>query len=167
MRHLFGIVLAIVMAGVMFFAGAWGYVRLMRITATAGLPACGGALLHDQSVLLALAAVAGTGLLAGILIAAPRISPLAAGLAGLGLLGWTAVYLANVRFAIDLIPLSTHDYGAGFRDLLESGVLGMAGLAMVIPLFVPSRWRRRGSAEPEPADADDYISSLAAPIAHG
>ncbi len=27
--------------------------------------------------------------------------------------------------------------------MLFNGVLALAGLAMVIPLFVPSRWRRR------------------------
>jgi hypothetical protein len=165
MRHLMGIILGIVMAGVVFFAGAWGYLRLLRITAAAGLPASGGALLHDRSVLLGLAAVAGTGLLAGILMAAPRISPLAAALPGLALAGWTALYLVNVRFAIDLIPLASRDFGAGFRDMLESGVLGAAGLAMVIPLFVPSRWRRRGGAVAETADADDYLTGLTAPLA--
>jgi hypothetical protein len=167
MRHLFGIILAIVMAGVVFFAGAWGYLRLSRVSAAAGLPANGGALLHDQSMLLGLAAVAGTGLLAGILLAAPRISPLAAALPGLLLVGWTAVYLANVRFAIDLIPLASRDYGTGFKAMLESGILGAAGLAMMMPLFVPSRWRRGGSAASEPADADDYVASLTAPLAQG
>jgi hypothetical protein len=28
-------------------------------------------------------------------------------------------------------------------------VLALAGLAMIIPLFVPSRWRRRSAATPE------------------
>ena len=42
MRHRIGIVLAIVMAGVLFFAGSWGYLRLLRLPAPAaplsGLP---------------------------------------------------------------------------------------------------------------------------------
>ena len=84
MRHLIGVVLAIVMAGVLFFAGAWGYLRLTALTAPLSrLPAGGGSLLSDHGMLAALVAVAGTGLLAGILVAAPRISPLAAGLPGL------------------------------------------------------------------------------------
>ena len=33
MRHLIGVVLAIVMAGVLFFAGAWGYLQLTALTA--------------------------------------------------------------------------------------------------------------------------------------
>jgi hypothetical protein len=167
MRHLIGIVLAIIMAGAVFFAGAWGYLRLLRISAGAGLPASGGALLHDRTALIAMAAVAATGLLAGILIAAPRISPLAAALPGLVLAGWTALYLVNVRFATDLIPMPARASGTGFRALLESGILGAAGLAMVFPLFVPSRWRRRSGAATEAIEADDYLASLTSPFAHG
>ena len=144
MRHLSGVVLAIVMAGVLFFAGGWGYLRLTALTTPLSrLPAGGGSLLPDHGMLAALAAVAVTGLLAGILVAAPRISPLAPGLPGLALLGLTALYLASVRHAVHLIPLKTHSYGAGFEAMLVHGILAAASLAMIIPLFVPSRWRPR------------------------
>ena len=73
MRHLMGVVLAIVLAGVLFFAGAWGYLRLAALTAPLSrLPAGGGSLLSDHGMIAALVAVAGTGLLAGILMVAPR-----------------------------------------------------------------------------------------------
>jgi hypothetical protein len=161
MRHLTGIVLAIIMAGVLFFAAAWGYLKL-----TAGplrvLPPGGGSLLSDHHVLLAMAAVAGTGLLAGILIAAPRISPLAAGLPGLVLLAWTVLYLVSVHRAVQLIPLKSHPYGAGFEAMLAAGILGAAGLAMIVPLFVPSRWRSRPRAgELEPGLAGELVPGLA------
>ena len=160
MRHLIGIVLAIVMAGVLFFGAAWGYVRL-----TAGalrvLPSS-GSLLSDHRVLFAMAAVAGTGLLAGILIAAPRISPLAAGLPGLGLIALTALYLVSVDRAVQLIPLKSHAYGAGFEAMLAAGILGAAGLAMIVPMFVPSRWRSRARAgEVEPDGAGDLVPGMA------
>ena len=166
MRHRIGIVLAIVMAGVLFFAGSWGYLRLLRLPAPAaplsGLPAGGGSLLSFHGALAALAAVAATGLLAGILIAAPRISPLAAGLPGLLLIGWTALYLASVRHAVELIPLKSYPSGAGYEAMLVNGILGAAGLAMIIPMFVPSRWRTRNDeAGSEATAADDYVSSLA------
>ena len=117
----------------------------------------GGSLISDHHVLLALAAVAGTALLAAILVAVPRISPLAAGLPGLLLLGWTGLYLASVRQAVDLIPLRADPFGAGFEAMLFNGVLGAAGLAMIVPMFVPSRWRTgpaagTAAAEPEPED---------------
>jgi hypothetical protein len=145
MRHKIGAGLAIVMAGVVFFAGCWGYLRLLRPPAPAvplsGLPAGGGSLLSFHGVLGSLAAVAATGLLAGILIAVPRISPLAAGLPGLLLTGWTALYLVSVRRAVELIPLKAYPSGAGFEAMLFNGSLGALGLAMIIPMFVPSRWR--------------------------
>jgi len=153
MRHRIGIVLAVIMTGVLFFPGAWGYLRLLRLPAPADqlsdLPAGGGSLVSEHHVLLALAAVAGTALLAGILVAAPRISPLAAGLPGLLLLGWTGLYLASVRQAVDLIPLRSDPFGAGFEAMLFNGVLGAAGLAMIVPMFVPSRWRTRPVTEIE------------------
>ena len=127
MRHLIGILLAVVMAAVLFFAGAWGYLRLTALTAPLSrLPAGGGSLLSDHHMLAGLTAVAATGLLAGILVAAPRISPLAAGLPGLLLLGLTALYLVSVRHAVHLIPLKSHPYGAGFEAMLVHGILGAA-----------------------------------------
>ena len=144
MRHLIGIILAIVMTAALLCGATWGYVRFLAQSSR--LPA-GVSLLSDHHALFALGALAGTGLLAGILIAAPRISPLAAGLPGLLLLGISVVYLVSVRRADELIPLRSQVFGAGFETLLARGLLGAAGLAMIVPLFVPSRWRSRRSAE--------------------
>jgi hypothetical protein len=158
MRHLAGMVLAIVMAVALFLLGAWGYQRLVRAASGSLLPAGGGSLLPDHRTLAALIAVALTGMLAGILVSAPRISPLAAGLPGLLLLGWTALYVASTRHAVGLVPLKSHVYGAGLEEMLRSGILGAAGLAMIIPLFVPSRWRARRTAMPEVAEASEFFS---------
>lgn len=163
MRHLIGIALAIVMAAALFFAGAWGYLRLLRAPELAiplsRLPADGGALMSEQTVLAALIAVAGTGVLAGLLVTVPRISPLAPGLPGLLLLGLTALYLASVRRAIALIPLKSHTFGMGFEAMLLHGILLAVGLVMVTPLFVPSRWRRYPSTDQH--DAGEFIPGLA------
>ncbi len=163
MRHLIGIVLAVVMAAALFFAGTWGYLRLTALAAQMSrLPGGGDSLLASHSGLAALAAVAGTGLLAGILIAAPRISPLAAGLPGLLLLGLTALYLLSSRRADSLIPLRSHTFGSGFESMLSGGALAAVGLALLIPLFVPSRWRSRSRAdEPDLAEAGGFESVLA------
>ena len=164
MRHRIGIVLAIIMAGALFFPGAWGYLRLLRLPAAEGqlsqLPAGGGSLISDHHVLIAFAAIAGTGLLAGILIAVPRISPLAAGLPGLLLLGWTGLYLVSVRQAVDLIPLRSDPFGTGFEAMLFNGFLAAAGLAMIVPMFVPSRWRAGRAGETEAIEAGEFISDL-------
>jgi hypothetical protein len=151
MRHLIGVVLAIVMAAAVFFASSWGYLKLLNAPArVAGvLPAGGGSLIHNHAVIEGLGALLAVGLLAGILMALPWISPLASGLPGLALLGWTGLYLFSVRRAVQYVPLKSHPYGEGFEALLFDGVLALAGLAMIIPLFVPSRWRRRSAATPE------------------
>lgn len=152
MRHLVGVMLAIVMAAAVFFAASWGYLKLLIGPAGVGrLPAGGGSLLHNHAVLEGFGAMLGVGLLAGLLIAVPRISPLAAGLPGLALLAWTGLYLFSVRHAVQYIPLKSRPYGLGFEALLFDGVLALVGMAMVIPLFVPSRWRgKREVSEPEP-----------------
>jgi hypothetical protein len=164
MRHRIGMILAVIMAGVLFFPGAWGYLRLLRFPAPVGqlsqLPAGGGSLISDHKVLIALAAIAGTGLLIGILMAVPWISPLAAGLPGLLLLGWTGLYLDSVRRAVGLIPLRSDPFGAGFEAMLFNGILGVAGMAMIIPMLVPSRWRARRTSEGEAAGIDEFISIL-------
>src|SRR5579875_1987689 len=107
MRHVYGVVLGVVVAAAVYAGAGWG---VARITA-----------LHDSGTsltgihgLLALAAVAGTGLLQGT---------------SLG-----------------------HALGTGVRMLLADGILGLAGAAMIVPLFVPSRWRGRG--EDDEADVE-------------
>jgi hypothetical protein len=152
MRHLVGVLLAVIMAAAVFFVASWGYLKLLTG------PARGGAsLIHNHAVLEGFGALLAVGLLAGILIALPMISPLASGLPGLVLLGWTGLYLFNVRRAVQYIPLKTQAYGAGVEAMLFDGVLALVGAAMIIPLFVPSRWRSRpaavGPAQYEAPDA--------------
>jgi len=156
MRHLVGVLLAIVLAAAVFFAGSWGYLKLLIGPSSLGtLPAGGGSLITHRSVLEGFGALLAVGLVAGLLVAVPRVSPLASGLPGLALLGWTGLYLFSVRRAVQYIPLKTHPYGMGFEAMLFEGVLAAAGLAMVIPLFVPSRWRRSLlAAGPAVYDAD-------------
>ena len=169
MRHLYGTALAVAMTAVMFCAGSWGYLRLLKLPAPPGqqaaLPAGGGSLLSNHEMLLALAAVLGTAVLAGLLVMIPRISPLAAGLPGLLLLAWTALYLVSVRRAVAFIPLRSHAFGAGWEGLLFNGILGAAGAVLIFPLFIPSRWRAPRVAEVADPDTparetDDYPTAV-------
>ena len=154
MRHLIGVALAIVLAAAVFFAGSWGYLKLLSVSAKGTLPAGSGSLIHDHAVLEGFGVLLALGLLAGILMVLPVVSPLAAGLPGLALLGLTGLYLFSARRAVQYIPLKSHTYGAGFEALLFDGLLALAGLALIIPLFVPSRWRRRPAvAQPAPFEA--------------
>jgi hypothetical protein len=183
MRHLIGFGLAVALAAAVFFAATWGYLRLLKIPvvngAAATLPAGGGSLLHDANVLYAFAALAGTALLAGICVAVRRISPLAAGLPGLAAIAWTVLYGFSVSRAVRYIPLKADAFGHGFEAMLFNGVVAAAGVALVVPLFIPSRWRSparpfaAGAAyadraagavtEPEPEPAPATTSMLATP----
>jgi hypothetical protein len=173
-RHLIGLGLGVVMLIVMFFGGAWGYLRLLRLPAAAGasaaaLPAQGGSLLSSGGVITAIAAVAATGLVAGVLIAWPRISPVATGLPALVALAWTGLYLDSVKRAVDLIPLRGRAFGAGWEALLFNGILGLAGLALMIPACLPGRWRDPRAAEDEAiaaevSDAREYVADLRATL---
>ncbi len=147
MRHVYGVALAIVMASAVFFAASWAYLRLLRLPGGT-LPAGGGSLIHNHAVLEGFGVLLAVGLLAGLLMVIPWVSPLASGLPGLVLLGWTGVYLFSVKTAVRYIPLKRYDYGSGFEALLYNGVLAAAGLAMIIPMFVPSRWRRPAVTPP-------------------
>jgi len=152
MRHLYGVALAVLLAAAVFFGAAWGYVLVARGTlasmaagsgrppAAGGfLPAGGGSLFQNGHVMVGGGALLAVGLAAGLLMMIPWVSPLAAGLPGLVLVAWTALYVSDVREAVSLIPLRSRDFGAGFEALLYGGLLGAAGLAMIVPLFIPSR----------------------------
>lgn len=152
MRHLFGVVLAMVMGAALFLAAGWGVAEIAALHAR-------GTVLTTTSGLAAVGAVLGAGLLLGILLAVPAVSPLAAGLPGIVLLGWSALLLVSARRATRLIPLQGHAFAAGFASLLTTGVLALAGAVMVVPLFVPSRWRRR-PAEFDYADEPSDIGLL-------
>ena len=167
MRHLTGVVLAIVLAAAVFFAASWGYLKLLIGPAGLGaLPGGGGSLLHNHAVLEGFGALLGAGLIAGLLIAVPRISPLAAGLVGLALLAWTGLYLFSVRRAVQYIPLKTQLYGRGFEAMLFDGVLALVGLAMIIPLFIPSRWRSSRPVVTSPRALRGQHGHLPRPAGH-
>jgi len=136
MRHLIGVILAIAAAAAVFFAASWAWLKM-------GQPLGATSLIHHRGLVEGFAVLAGVGLLAGLLIALPWVSPLAAGLPGLALLGWTALYLVSTQRALRYVPLRGRPYGHGFTLLLETGLLALVGAVMIVPLCVPSRWRRR------------------------
>jgi hypothetical protein len=134
-RHVIGFFLAVLMAVVLLAGAGWGTWRIQALR-TAGTS------LSSLSGFLALAALVGTGLLLGLLLVVPRFSPLAAGLPGLALLAWSAFGVVSEARADRLIPLQGQHIELGFRVLLNGGVLALLGAVLVIPLFVPSRWRQ-------------------------
>ena len=134
MRHFIGLILGLVLAAALFFAGGWGaeHVSALAVGHNVGLP--------SRTGLIGLAAMLGVGLLMGVLLVVPAVSPLATGLPGLALLGWTAMLAVSAHRALAWIPLINHAFGLGFRALLLSGMLALIGIAMIIPMFLPGRW---------------------------
>jgi hypothetical protein len=135
-RHVFGVVLALVMYAAVFVGAGWAVEKILTLRAS-------GASLTTPHGVIALAVLVVVGALLGVVMAVPAVSPLAAGLPGLVLLGWTALLAVSERRAIQLVPLHAHSFAVGFGEMLTSGVLALIGAAMIVPLFVPSRWRRR------------------------
>ncbi len=152
MRHLVGLILALAMSAAVFFGAGWSAARILAAHAA-------GTSLISVSGGLVLAALLGTGLFLGILVAAPALSPLGAGLPGLILLGWSVVEVVNAHLALRLIPLSGLDTSVGFRTMLTGGMLALLGVVMIVPLFVPSRWRGR-----EPVD--EFAAPATAQLVH-
>src|SRR5690349_22816334 len=151
MRHLIGLILGLALAAAIFFAAGWGAEHVPALVGhSVGLP--------SRTGLTGLGVMLGTGLLLGLLLAVPAVSPLATGLPGLVLLGWTALLAVSSHRALAWIPLQGHVFGAGFRILLLNGMLALAGIAMVIPMFLPGRWHgSRGY------DDDEDVLELPAP----
>jgi hypothetical protein len=149
MRHLIGLILAVALAAALFFGGGWGAAHVPALVGhSVGLP--------SRTGLIGLAAALGTGLFVGVLMVLPIVSPLATGLPGLVLLAWTALLALSSHRALAWIPLQGHSFGVGFRALLLSGTLALAGMAMIIPLFLPSRWH--GSEGED--EIDEYNDEL-------
>jgi hypothetical protein len=152
MRHMLGIGWAVALSAAVFFGGTWGYYRLFLRNGPGSawsLPAGGGGLIGNSTVTLGLAGVLCTAVFAGVLLLIPRVSPLATGLPGLVLLAWTVLYLVSSARAVSYIPLKSHSFGHGFAALGTTGILGAAGIVLMMPMFLPSRWR-------SPAEEDGY-----------
>jgi hypothetical protein len=151
MRHLIGFILAIALGAALFFAAGWGFIHMTSLAAH-------GINLTGRTGLMALAALAGTGLFLGILLAVRAISPLATGLPGLVLLAWSALLAVSAHRALGWVPLQDHSFGASFRALLAGGTLTLLGAAMIVPLFLPSRWRGTGGEDIGEEEADAPVT---------
>ncbi|WP_240197508.1 hypothetical protein [Nonomuraea lactucae] len=113
-----------------------------------------------QKLWIALGAMAAVGLVVGLVVAG-RVSPLATFLPSMALLAWTVVYALDMNRALSFVPdePSMHqivrEAGAGARLLLTSGVLALLGVALFVPVLMPSRWQRRQ----DDYDGEDYEES--------
>jgi hypothetical protein len=144
MRHFVGVLLALAVAAMLFFGAAWGVARILALRGTVTGTGTAHAL-TSASGLTAVGLVVATGLVIGILLVARPVSPLATGLPGLVLLAWSAMVVVHSKYAGRYLPLPGSHFAEGFTYLLFNGVLALLGAVMIVPLAVPSRWRRHDS----------------------
>ena len=154
-RHLVGLLLALGTLAMLFFGTAWGVGRIVVLRG--GVTALGtGQALTSTRGLVAVGVVAATGVVIGILMAVPAVSPLASGLPGLILVGWSALVVIHSKYAVKYLPLPGSHFTTGLTYLLFNGVLALIGAAMIIPLAVPSRWRRYREDYVDDEDDDEF-----------
>lgn len=136
MRHVGGLVLGIIAIPLVLYGTGWGYARTLH--------AIGGAPPTGSREILGYAALGGVGLLLGLILA-PRLSPLASFLPAAALLAWTGALFWNTQQAVGWAPADAA--GSGMSALLMSGVYGLLGMALLLPLLIPRRWRHREDDE--------------------
>lgn len=140
MRHLGGLLIGLVVTAAVLGGGGWA-VQQAVANAAANPP-------DNQKMWIALGAMAAVGLVAGLVMAG-RISPLATFVPSMVLLAWTVVYALDVNRALSFLPTEpsvnqiVRDAASGARTLLTTGVLALLGVALFIPVLMPSRWSRR------------------------
>ncbi|MEV4102827.1 hypothetical protein AB0J42_21430 [Nonomuraea sp. NPDC049649] len=111
------------------------------------------ALQGSQSLWIALGSMAAVGLVVGLVVAG-RVSPVATFIPSMVLLAWTVVYALDTNRALTMLPdgPSVHqivrEAVTGSKTMLTTGVFALLGVALFIPVLMPSRWSR-------PYDDDD------------
>jgi hypothetical protein len=141
MRHLASFLFGLVLAPVIWFLAALGQFRL-----TQALPTetdAGGSFV--ELALGALLMAAG-GVWLGLLLGS-RISPLGPGVAGLAWLALGAAFVLDIDRIINALPDGPTGQSNLYELPLRQGYVFLIGVALLVPLFSPSRWRARAEAE--------------------
>jgi hypothetical protein len=158
MRHVFGLLIGLVVTAVLLLGAGWAAAEMgLALQPAQGVapPATG-----TGQNWAALAAMAGIGLLLGLALVG-RVSPVASFLPSMVLLAWTVVYVLDTGRGLGFLPVNPtfHEAllqaGRGMRILLSTGVYALLGVALFIPVLLPSRWAGPGGDEGD----DEYEES--------
>jgi hypothetical protein len=150
MRHVIGFVIGVVVAAVILFGSGWASQDAVRGAVSVVAPVSNG------RILVGLGVMALVGLVFGLVMVG-RLSPLSAFIPSIVLLAWTVVYALDVPRAMSLAPVGPSvqqdlaQAGRGMESLLSTGVFALLGVALFIPVLMPSRW-----AAPPKRDADEF-----------
>ncbi|TMR14709.1 hypothetical protein ETD86_28470 [Nonomuraea turkmeniaca] len=156
MRHFAGLLIGLVVVAAVVAGGGWAVQQAVGSAASAPP--------NSQQMWIALGAMAAVGLILGLVVAG-RVSPLAAFVPSMVLLAWTVIYALDVNRALSLIPSEPsvnqiiRDAGFGAKTMLTTGVFALLGVALFIPVLMPSRWSRQRDdmdEEYEPASESTY-----------
>ncbi|MCW2879871.1 MAG: hypothetical protein JWQ95_3971 [Sphaerisporangium sp.] len=149
MRHFLGLLVGVVVTAVLLAGAGWASQDAVRgLASTAGGVAGAVDPVRDTKALIGLGAMLAAGLVLGLVVAG-RISPLATFVPSMVLLAWTVIYALDVNRALGLAPTDPSmnpiivQTGKGMQDLLGKGILAMLGIALFIPVLMPSRWAGR------------------------
>ncbi|MFC4585978.1 hypothetical protein [Sphaerisporangium corydalis] len=144
MRHFLGLLIGVVVTAVLLAGAGWASQDAVR-----GL--AGGATvdpINDSKALIGLGAMLLAGLVLGLVVAG-RVSPLATFVPSMALLAWTVIYALDTNRALGLAPVDPAmnpmivQAGRGMQDLLGRGIFAMLGIALFVPVLMPSRWAGR------------------------
>jgi len=136
MRHLGSILLGLVLGPVVWLAGGYGGARI-----AADLARSSGIENRNQSVILGVVMCLVAGLALGILLGT-RLSPLGPVLVGIAFLALGLMYALSPRGFTDATPDRVFGADRMLTQPLEHGWAYIVGLALLIPLLSPHRWRR-------------------------
>lgn len=145
MRHLGGLLIGLVVTAAVLGGGGWAVQQAVVSSQSA--------LQGSQSLWIALGSMAAVGLVIGLVVAG-RVSPVATFIPSMVLLAWTVVYALDTNRALTMLPdgPSVHqivrEAVTGSKTMLTTGVFALLGVALFIPVLMPSRWSR-------PYDDDD------------
>lgn len=145
MRHLGGLLIGLVVTAAVLGGGGWAVQQAVVSSQSA--------LQGSQSLWIALGSMAAVGLVVGLVVAG-RVSPVATFIPSMVLLAWTVVYALDTNRALTMLPdgPSVHqivrEAVTGSKTMLTTGVFALLGVALFIPVLMPSRWSR-------PYDDDD------------
>ncbi len=133
MRHIWSLILGVVIAPLAWFLVAFGQSAMARGNSLADF---------KNDFILGGLLIVGVGLLLG-LIGSLRTSPLGALIASLGFLGATGYALFAPMNALDLFgdARKIGAYDLNLAQPLTTGVLAVVGGMLLLAVFSPSRWR--------------------------
>ncbi|MFD0775066.1 hypothetical protein ACFQZ2_14105 [Streptomonospora algeriensis] len=153
MRHFVGFIAGLLLAPVLMLGTGWTLPRFVDLETT------GQSLVTTQGA-LAIGAGAVVALLVALVLVPPRLTPMLPGIAGLSLVGVTAVQVLRPELVARVPGLPGVE---GATTLLSVGAYLPLGLALFLPMLVPSRWagkdRAQGVSEEEYFDGlydEDY-----------